>query len=166
MKTFTIWFTGLPSSGKTTLAGILYDHIRDLGIPIVMLDGDDVRKYVSPDLGYTTKERNKQMKRMYGINNLLRKNGINVIACTNTPPSDEEYDIKTIYVKCPVDVCKKRDVKGLYALAKKGKLINLMGFDLKYKPPKKPYLILETDKLDIIKCIDIIIELILGELYL
>ena len=155
-----IWFTGLISSGKTTIAERLYIIMQELGTPVALLDGDNVRRWISPDLGYSSRDRLIQMDRLYGVGKLLEENDIYSIICTNTSPTKRMDDVITIYIKCSMDECKKRDVKHLYAKYDKGEIKNLPGIDLKYTPPKSPFLTLETDKNSIDECVNILMDVI------
>ena len=146
-----IWFTGLSSAGKTTLARKLIECIDS---KIIFLDGDDVRKYVSPDLGYSLRDRNIQMDRLYGLGTIISKSNILPIICTNTSPSKRMKNVITIYVKCNIKECIKRDVKYLYKKSLEGEIRNLPGIDLPYKEPIDPEIIVETDKYTIDKCVN------------
>lgn len=155
-----IWFTGLSSAGKTTLAKILHKHINT---PVVLLDGDVARRYVSPDLTYSQRDRFKQMDRLYGIIRLLSEGGISSIVCTISSPTKRMDSIFIIYVKCSLEKCRERDVKRLYEKYDKGEIRDIMGIDLEYIPPDNPFLILETDKYTTDECIDRLIRKLEGE---
>ena len=155
-----IWLTGLVSAGKTT---IINEVIKEMDKSVVLLDGDLLRKFVSPDLGYSIRDRNKQMDRLYGIARVISYNNILSIVCTNTPPTDRMKDVLTIYIKSDLDVCKQRDCKNLYKRAEKGEIKNLPGIDLKYHEPKNPFLTLETDKHTIDECVKKMLEKLKGE---
>jgi len=146
-----IWFTGLSSAGKTTIALKLMKLIDS---PIVLLDGDIVRKYLSPDLGYSIRDRNLQMDRLYGVSKIILLSNVIPIVCTNTAPFERMKDVFTIYIKCNVNECIKRDVKHLYNKALKGEIRNLPGIDLKYKEHSNPEIIIETDKYSIDECVN------------
>ncbi len=145
-----IWFTGLPSAGKTTLAEEL---IKLTDKKIILLDGDIVRKYVSPKLGYSNKDRYEQMDRLYGLGKIILFNDLIPIICTNTAPTKRMSDVITIYVKCNVEECIKRDVKHLYEKALKGEIKNLPGIDLKYKEPINTFITIDTDRYSIDECV-------------
>lgn len=150
-----IWFSGLHGSGKTTIANGLVKKLREKGIAVVVLDGDTVRKSISSDLGYSREDRDKHIKRVAQICELISKNGVLSIACVASPTQKIRDFAKSIipnffevYVKCSIDVCEKRDVKGHYKKARAGEegFENFLGVGLEYEEPKNPDLILETDK--------------------
>ena len=154
-KAGTIWFSGLHGSGKTTLANGLAKKLRDSGIQVVVLDGDEVRKGVSAELGYSKEERNTHMKRVANICEIISKNGVLNIACVASPTQEaRDYAKKMIseftevFVKCPIEVCEKRDVKGHYEKArnKEPGFENFLGVNLPYEEPLDADIVLETDK--------------------
>ena len=162
-KAWTIWFIGLHCSGKTTIAKKLADILREKNLPLVLLDGDEVRKTISSDLGYTLEDRNKHMKRTADLCHVVTENGVLCIACVASPTeTSREYakshlkNIITVYVKCPVEVCEKRDVKGHYKMARQGKegFENFLGVTLKFEEPKNADVILNTDKNTVDECIN------------
>ncbi|MFA4855163.1 MAG: adenylyl-sulfate kinase [archaeon] len=151
----TVWFTGLHCSGKTTIANALAEKLRKNGVKLVVLDGDAVRKKISADLGFSREDRNKHIKRVADICELISSNGVLNIACVASPMQEIRDYAKSsirnfleIFVKCPLEVCEQRDVKGHYkdAKAKKPGFETFLGINLPYEEPKKPDLVLETDK--------------------
>src|SRR3989338_1353613 len=125
-ESWSIWFTGMHGAGKSTIAAGLAERLRKNSIPVIIIDGDEIRKMVSSDLGYTTAERNEHMKRVAGICRIISENGVLVIASVASPTeSSREYaksflkKMFLVYAKCPLDVCRKRDVKGHYGKAEK-----------------------------------------------
>ena len=153
-KACTIWFTGLHGSGKTTIANLLEKNLRNQNIPVVVLDGDEVRKYISPDLGYTSEERNNHMKRIAGMCKILSDYGIITIACVASPTQESRDYAKSVlenlflvYVNCPLEICEDRDIKGHYKKArnKEEGFENFLGVSLKFEPPIDPDMILNTN---------------------
>lgn len=138
MKIMTFWFTGLPSSGKTTLAFALQEALSEVGYPVVVLDGDIVRKVITADLGYSVEDRLKNISRAAGIAELLNDQEIIVISSFITPTT-EIRDIaqkiigpkrfNLVYLKCSIETCSKRDVKGLYKADTKQMTGISQGFD-------------------------------------
>ena len=133
-ESWTVWFTGLHGAGKSTIAAGLAERLRHDNIPVVIVDGDEIRKTVSSDLGYSAAERNEHMKRVAGICRIISENGVLVIASVASPTESSREYAKSIlkkmflvYVKCPLEVCRKRDVKGHYGKAEKKE----KGFDKK-----------------------------------
>ena len=151
----TIWFTGLHGSGKTTIANGLAEKLRKKGVCVVVIDGDEVRKRVSSELGYSKEDRDKHITRVAGICEIISKSGVLNIACVASPTkSVREYaksiipDFMLVFVKCPIEVCEKRDVKGHYSKARTGEqgFEHFLGVNLEYEPPESLDLVLETDR--------------------
>jgi adenylylsulfate kinase len=143
----TVWFTGLPSAGKTTLGTALAQRLRADGIERVeLLDGDEVREFLSKGLGFSREDRDTNVLRIGWVAASLAKHGVLVLASVISPFADtraavrELHDAKgagflEVHVATPVDVCSERDVKGLYAKQKAGDLSGLTGVDAPYEPP-------------------------------
>lgn len=154
---WTLWFVGLHCSGKSTIAKGLNDIFHQQNIPVVLLDGDEMRKTLSSDLGYSIEERSLHMKRIADVCRLINDNGILSIACVASPTEESrEYAKKqlekvlVIYVKCSLDVCEKRDVKGHYKKArdKEEGFEQFLGVSLPFEEPKDADLVLSTENKD------------------
>ena len=151
---FTIWFTGLSGSGKTTLAHVLEAELRKKGLTrIEILDGDVVRTHLSKGLGFIREDRDTNIKRIGFVCKLLSRNGVVAIAAAISPYREaRNYNRKEIgnfveiYCKCSIDVCVKRDVKGLYRKALAGEIKQYTGIDDPYEEPLHPEIVLETDR--------------------
>ena len=150
---FTIWFTGLSGAGKSTLSEVIEQRLRARGRNIEILDGDIVRTHLSKGLGFSREDRDNNIKRIAFVCNLLTRNGIINIAAAIAPYREardwarrEIGNFVEVYVKCPLEVCRERDVKGLYKLVDEGKIKNFTGVDDPYEEPVHPELIVETDK--------------------
>jgi len=155
-KGFTLWFTGLPCSGKTTVAEIVEKDLRNRGLNVESLDGDEIRKHFSKGLGFSKEDRDTHILRMGFICKLLSRNGVAVLSAFVSPYRDIRDQIRKdmdgfieIFVKCPVEVCIERDVKGMYKKALSGEIKNFTGVSDPYEEPLNPELILETDKEDV-----------------
>lgn len=153
MSGYTIWFTGLSGSGKTTISNEVVKTLRERNISVVLLDGDVVRKALSPNLKYTRKDRDEQIRRVANVCYLISESNVLNISCTNSSTKKERHyardlidNFVEVYIKCPISVCEGRDVKGYYQLARDGKLKNFVGIDIKYEEPESPDVVLETDK--------------------
>jgi adenylyl-sulfate kinase len=150
---FTIWFTGLSGSGKSTLSEVIEQRFKVLGRNVEVLDGDIVRTHLSKGLGFSREDRDTNIKRIGFVCNLLTRNSVICISAAIAPYRDardwarkEIGNFVEVYVRCPIDVCRQRDVKGLYKLVDEGKIKNFTGVDDPYEEPLHPELIVETDK--------------------
>jgi adenylylsulfate kinase len=151
---FTIWFTGLSCSGKSTLSGRVESELRRRGrTRIEILDGDVVRTNLSKGLGFSREDRDINIKRIGFVCKLLTRNGVIAISAAISPYREardfnrrEIGDFVEVYVKCPLSVCVERDVKGLYRKALAGEIRNYTGVDDPYEEPLNPEIVLETDK--------------------
>ena len=143
----TIWFTGLPSSGKTTLVHALAKRLADEGYERVeVLDGDIAREHLTKGLGFSREDRAENVRRIGWVASLLARNRVIVLASVISPYRDDRDAVRDmhegrfveVHVATPVDVCAERDVKGLYAKQRAGELTGLTGVDDPYEPPLRP----------------------------
>ncbi len=165
MKAPVIWLTGIPGSGKTTLALELQKFYENKGIPIEILDGDEIRKTLSKDLGLSPEDRKEHNRRVIFVAKILAKNGVTTIVPLISPYREtranarkEIPDFIEIWVKTSVDECIKRDPKGLYKKALAGEIKNLTGLQAPYEEPQNAELILDTEKHSVEESIDLIIS--------
>jgi adenylylsulfate kinase len=140
-----IWFTGLPSAGKTTIALALEAELRARGERVEVLDGDIVRENLSKGLGFSKQDRDINIRRIGFVGHLLARNGVKVIVAAISPYRSVRDEVRAlagdfveVYVSTPVDVCEQRDVKGLYGKARAGELKGMTGIDDPYEPPLSP----------------------------
>lgn len=152
-KGVTIWFTGLSGAGKSTLSEALTRHFREQERRIEVLDGDEVRTHLSKGLGFSREDRDTNIKRIAYVCKLLTRNGVICISAAIAPYREarawarqEIGNFVEVYVKCPLEVCRQRDVKGLYKLVDEGKIQHFTGVDDPYEEPENPDLVVETDK--------------------
>jgi len=150
---FTAWFTGLPCSGKTTVADAVAAVLSERGYRVERLDGDIVRKELTSDLGFSKEDRDENIKRVTFVSKLLSRNGIAVLATFVSPyrerrrkTREEISNFVEVFVRCPVDVCIERDVKGMYKKALAGEITGFTGVDDPYEEPENPEVILHTDR--------------------
>src|SRR5579863_985808 len=150
---FTIWFTGLSGSGKSTLSEIIEHRLKARGRNVEVLDGDIVRTHLSKGLGFSREDRDTNIKRIAFVCGLLTRNGVVCISAAIAPYEEarewarqEIGNFVEVYVKCPLEVCRQRDVKGLYKQADEGRLKGFTGVDDPYEEPEYPDLVIETDK--------------------
>jgi len=160
-KTCTIWFTGLPCSGKSTIANRVAEILKNKGYKVEQLDGDVTREYLSKGLGFTKEDRDENIRRVGFVAKLLTRNGVFVTAAFVSPYREIRDEIRKeignfveVYVKCPVEVCIERDVKGMYKRALKGEIKNFTGIDDPYEEPLNPEVIVETDKETVDESVD------------
>lgn len=153
---FTIWFTGLSGAGKSTLSEIIEQQLRARGRNVEILDGDVVRTHLSKGLGFSKEDRDTNIKRIAFVCGLLSRNGVICISAAISPYREAREwarehigNFVEIYVKCPLDVCRERDVKGLYKLVDEGKIKNFTGVDDPYEEPEHPELVIETNTEDV-----------------
>ena len=149
-KARVIWFTGLSGAGKTTLAEKLAAYLKKNGEKCELLDGDTVRN-IFPQTGFSKKERDDHVKRMGFLASMLERNGITVIASFISPYRESRDFVRKmcrnfveVYVSTSLEVCEKRDVKGLYKKARKGEITSFTGIDDPYEAPLNPELRLEA----------------------
>jgi adenylylsulfate kinase len=148
----TVWLTGLPSAGKTTLAQALEQRLVANGQRVELLDGDLVRTRLTRDLGYSKEDRIENVLRVGFVAELLSRNGV-IVLCSLVSPYRETRDevrrlhggrFMEVYVAAPVEVCAARDVKGLYARQRAGELHGLTGVDDPYEPPLHAEVVVPT----------------------
>lgn len=140
-----VWLTGLSSAGKTTIGQALFDYLRGLNYDVEMLDGDIVRRRLCRDLGFSKEDRDENIRRIGFVAELLARNGIFVIVAAISPYRATRDEVRglipgfvEVYVNAPVEVCERRDAKGLYRKARAGELPGFTGIDDPYEPPVCP----------------------------
>ncbi len=150
---FVVWFTGLSGAGKSTLARELESVLRERGLKVEVLDGDVIRTNLSKGLGFSKEDRDTNIRRIGFVCKLLARNGVATIAAAISPYREVRDEVRRdigdfveVYVKCPIDVLKERDAKGLYAKALRGEISNFTGISDPYEEPLNPEVTLETDK--------------------
>jgi adenylylsulfate kinase len=144
----TVWFTGLPSSGKTTIAGALERRLLADGFAVEALDGDVIRTHLTRDLGFSREDRDENVRRVGFVAELLSRHGVVVLCSLVSPYRAARDEVRArhrgrffeVYVSTPPEVCAQRDVKGLYARARAGEVTGMTGVDDPYEPPLAPEL--------------------------
>ena len=144
---FTLWFVGLPSCGKSTVARRVETKLRQRGFKVENLDGDNVRQHLHPELGFSKEDRGTNNRRIGFICKLLNKNDVAAIVAAIAPYREYREKVRDmveeggkfvlIYVECPVEVCKSRDPKGLYEKAEQGKIENFTGVNDPFEAPQE-----------------------------
>lgn len=152
-KGVVLWLTGLSGAGKTTIAERLFNRLKKHGAKVEKLDGDIVREYLTKDLGFSRKDRDENIRRTGFVCNLLSRNGIIVIASFISPYRKQRNELRKkiknfveIYVNTSLEICEKRDIKGMYAKARRGEVKNFTGISDPYQEPKKPEIVICGDK--------------------
>jgi adenylylsulfate kinase len=159
MDAFTLWLTGLPASGKTTLANLLAEELNRRDMPVQVLDSDKVREVLTPDPTYSAEERDWFYEALAYIGKLLVRNGINTIIAATAHRLEyrqraREYLPKYIevYVRCSIDTCVKRDQKGIYKKALGSKDMHVPGVQELYEEPEAPAIIVNTEENPPLEC--------------
>jgi adenylylsulfate kinase len=156
----TVWLTGLPSAGKTTIAHALAQQLRAEGRVVELLDGDELRTHLTAGLGFSRADRDANVDRVGYVARLLARNGVTVLVPVIAPYAEARAKVRAaheadgaafveVHVATPVDVCADRDVKGLYAEQRAGRLTGLTGVDDPYEIPQQPDLRLDTQALTV-----------------
>lgn len=168
-----IWFTGLSGSGKSTIAIALERELHSRGIMCRILDGDNIRSGINNNLGFTAEDRMENIRRIAEISKLFVDTGIVTIAAFISPDAAMRKlacdiigreDFIEVYVNTPLEVCEERDVKGLYAKARKGDIKNFTGISAPFEAPAHPDLCLDTSALSLKECVDRLLDLILKRI--
>ena len=154
-----IWFTGLSGSGKSTIAIALERELHKRGLLCRILDGDNIRSGINNNLGFSEADRVENIRRIAEVSKLFIDSGIITIAAFISPNND----IREMYVSTPLAECEKRDVKGLYAKARKGEIKNFTGISAPFEAPLHPALELDTSKLSLEESVNRLLELILPK---
>jgi adenylylsulfate kinase len=152
---FTIWMTGLPGSGKSTLSVLLKSRLeRDFGQFVEILDGDEIRKGISRDLGMSRADREEHARRVAFVAKLLSRNGVIPIVALISPYHTSRVGAREtigpdrfveVYVKASLATCEKRDPKGLYAKARRGEIKDMTGIQDPYEEPTNPDIVVDTE---------------------
>lgn len=152
-KGFTLWFTGLSGSGKSTIAERVALKLERKGLPVEILDGDIVRTNLSKGLTFSREDRDENIKRVGFVCQLLTRHGVTAIASVISPYREARDanrkkigNFVEVYTRCPVEVCAKRDLKGLYQKAQAGEIKGFTGVDDPYESPENPEVVCRTDQ--------------------
>ena len=149
----TVWFTGLSGAGKTTVRMAVEKELRESGYALEILDGDVVRQNLTKGLGFSKEDRDENIRRIGFVAHLLTRNGVIVLVSAISPYREIRSEVKQrignfieVYINAPIEVCERRDVKGLYKRARAGEIKNFTGIDDPYEPPENPDVECRTDK--------------------
>ena len=168
-----IWFTGLSGSGKSTIAIALERELHKRGLLCRILDGDNIRSGINNNLGFTEADRIENIRRIAEVSKLFVDTGIITIAAFFSPSNDiremaaniiGKDDFLEVYVSTPIEECERRDVKGLYAKARRGEIKNFTGISAPFEAPAHPALTLDTSALSLEESVNKLLELILPRI--
>jgi len=167
-----LWFTGLSGSGKSTIAHAVEERLHAMGKLTYVFDGDNVRQGLCRDLNFSAEDRSENLRRISEMIRLFLDAGIICLTAFISPLKADREKAKTmincgrffeIYVECPLEVCEQRDVKGLYKLARSGKIQNYTGVSSPYEEPSQPDLILNTNVLSLDECVAKVMEIFFNK---
>jgi adenylyl-sulfate kinase len=152
-KGFTVWFTGLPCSGKSTLAKLIESELLERGLKVEVLDGDIIRTNLCKGLGFSKEDRDTNIRRIGFVCQMLSRNDITAISAAISPYRNIRDEIRQniehfleVYVNCSLETCIKRDIKGMYKKAIAGEIKEFTGISDPYEEPLKPEVEVDTDK--------------------
>lgn len=170
-KGVMIWFTGLSGSGKSTVAMGVERELHKRGILCRILDGDNIRAGINNNLGFSAEDRMENIRRIAEIGKLFVHTGIVTLACFVSPTNDVrqlarqiigDEDFNEVFVSTPIEECERRDVKGLYARARRGEVKNFTGISAPFEAPEHPALSVDTSKLTLEESVGQVVDLILS----
>lgn len=153
-KSCVLWFTGLSGSGKSTIAADVEKKLHNWNVHSYVLDGDNIRHGLNRDLGFSSKDRTENIRRIGEVSKLFVDAGFIVLTAAISPYQKDREMVRKffelgefieVYVKCPLEECARRDPKGLYQRAKMGEIRNFTGISAPYEPPVSPEVVIETD---------------------
>lgn len=169
-KPLLVWFTGLSGSGKSTVANTLEMLLHREGINTYHLDGDNLRKGLNQDLGFSAEDRGENIRRIAEVARLFVESGTVVTAAFISPFEKDREMVKEtvgrefvfeVFVDCPLEICESRDVKGLYALARKGVIKDFTGIGSPYELPAKPDMVIKTHLNSAEDCAQLVLKKVL-----
>lgn len=162
-----LWFTGLSGSGKSTLAHAVEERLHLMGCRTYVFDGDNVRHGLCGDLSFSLEDRTENMRRIAEMVNLFLDSGVISLTAFISPLKADRDKVQEIigpdniievYCNCPLEICEQRDVKGLYKMARAGKIKNYTGISSPYEVPENPDLDIDTGTRSLRECVNIIID--------
>lgn len=166
-----VWFTGLSGSGKSTIAIALERELHKRGLLCRILDGDNIRSGINNNLGFSPEDRVENIRRIAEVGKLFVETGVITLAAFISPNNDlrkmaadiiGKDSFMEVYVSTPIEECERRDVKGLYARARKGEIKDFTGVSAPFEAPENPDLTLDTSKLSVEESVRLLLEKILG----
>ena len=165
-----VWFTGLSGSGKSTIAMGVERELHKRGILCRILDGDNIRSGINSNLGFSAEDRMENIRRIAEIGKLFVQTGVVTLACFVSPTNDVrrlarniigEDDFREVFVSTPLEECERRDVKGLYARARRGEVKDFTGISAPFEVPENPTLEIDTSRLSLEESVKRVVEMIM-----
>ena len=166
-----VWFTGLSGSGKSTIAMGVERELHKRGILCRILDGDNIRAGINSNLGFSAEDRMENIRRIAEIGKLFVQTGIVTLACFVSPTNNVrklargiigEEDFKEVFVSTPLEECERRDVKGLYARARRGEVKDFTGISAPFEAPENPTLEIDTSHLSLENSVKMVVDMVLS----
>ena len=170
-----LWFTGLSGSGKSTIAIALEHRLFALGRYAQMLDGDNIRNGINANLSFTEEDRHENIRRISEVSKLFVQAGVITLNTFISPTREMrsmaktiigEEDFYEIFINTPIEICEQRDVKGLYAKARRGEIKNFTGIDAPYQEPLHPFIEIHTENKSVEECVQEILDAIAPKIQL
>jgi len=168
-----LWFTGLSGSGKSTIANGVENELHLMGYLTMLLDGDNVRAGINSNLSFSEDDRKENIRRIAEVSKLFVQAGV-ITLCSFVSPTEELRDLARgiigkddfieIYVNTPVEVCERRDVKGLYAKARRGEIKDFTGVNAPFEEPVNPEISLQSGNINVYECVKIVLQNILPKI--
>jgi bifunctional enzyme CysN/CysC len=166
-----VWLTGLPGAGKSTLAMALERALFDRGWSVYAIDGDNVRRGLSADLGFTDADRKENIRRVGALAAMFADAGLICVTAVVAPFADDRRQARVaaggrpffeVHVRADLAICERRDPKGLYALARRGKLQHMTGIDSPYERPENPDLVIDTQQASVAGCVALLVDFVVA----
>ncbi len=164
-----VWFTGLSGSGKSTIALGVEHELYERGVLCMLLDGDNIRAGINNNLSFSVEDRRENVRRIAEVGKLFVETGVVTLACFVSPTNEiramardiiGEDDFLEVYVSTPIEECERRDVKGLYARARKGEIKDFTGITSPFEAPERPTLTIDTSVLTLQQCVQQVLDII------
>ncbi|MFR9602570.1 MAG: adenylyl-sulfate kinase [Rikenellaceae bacterium] len=169
-RAVALWLTGLSGSGKSTLAIALERELESRGFLCRILDGDNIRSGINRNLGFSAEDRGENIRRIAEVTKLFVDSGIITIAAFISPEQSMREmaaeiigadDFMEVYISTPIEECERRDIKGLYAKARRGEIKNFTGVDAPFEEPESPAISIDTSKLSMGECVEQLLGLVI-----
>lgn len=170
-RSVVIWFTGLSGAGKSTVAHAVEERLHSRGCRAFVFDGDNVRHGLCSDLGFAPGDRSENIRRIAEMVGLFLEAGLIALTAFISPSRADREKVRKvvggenfleIYCRCPLEICEKRDVKGLYKRARAGEIKNYTGISAPYEEPEHPDVILDTAAEGVDECVDTVMDLLID----